>query len=316
MTDRFALICASHTPLLMQTRYADSETCARVNAAFDEMKRFVEAFAPDRIVQFSPDHYHGFHYDMMPSFCIGTAAMSYGDWGTAMGPLNVDEAFALGMLDAVRAANVDAALSYAMTVDHGFVQMWEAMFGRFDHLPIVPVFVNAIAHPLPRYERARLLGEACGRYAAATGRRVLFAASGGLSHDPIVPRISGAEPVVRDRLIGRAPLEAKQQAARERSVHAAAQEAMHGKGPSRPLNPRWDENFLDMLVRRDWAATDALTAEGVDHAAGGGANEVLAWVAAAAAMEAAGGAYRVTQRDYAPIPGWIAGMAHLTAVPA
>ncbi|RXR28538.1 TrbI/VirB10 family protein [Sphingobium fluviale] len=59
------------------------------------MAKEISDFDPDLIIQFSPDHFHGFHYDNMPSFCVGAAAESYGDYGTAKGPLNVDEDLAL-----------------------------------------------------------------------------------------------------------------------------------------------------------------------------------------------------------------------------
>lgn len=310
---RFALACASHTPLLMREELVEPGVTDAVIASFRQLADFVRDFAPDRIVQFSPDHFHGFRYDLMPSFCVGAAATSCGDWGTAPGPLAVDEDYALALLDAVRDADIDAAVSYDMTVDHGFVQMWETMFGSFADLPITPIFVNAVGHPLPRYRRARQLGAAVGRFAAARGERVLFAASGGLSHDPLVPQIRGAGPELRDRLIGRVALTPEKQAERERAVHAAGAAAMTGEGPVRPLNPDWDRAFLAMVAEQDWQAIDALTTAGVDHEAGSGGNEVLAWVAAAAAAAVAGDGYAVCQQDYRAIPGWIAGMAVLAA---
>ena len=313
MSKSFALACASHTPLLMDERYASAAVCAEVKRKFMVLADFIREFAPDDIVQFSPDHYHGFHYDVMPSFCVGAAATSYGDYGTKKGPLKVDEDFALALLEAARENDIDAALSFDMIVDHGFVQIWEIMFGRFDDQPIVPVFVNAIGHPLPKYRRARIFGDTIGRFAAGTGKRVLFVASGGLSHDPLVPVIRGASPELRNRLVGRST-DPDQQSKREKAVHAAAALAMKGEGPSRPLNPDWDRRFLQMLHRRDWAAIDRLTPESVQLDAGGGGNEVLAWVAAAAAMSAAGGGtYEVVQEDYLAIPGWIAGLGIMSA---
>lgn len=281
--------------------------------SFRALAKFVHDFAPEQIIQFAPDHFHGVRYDMMPSFCVGVAARSFGDWGTKPGPLQVDEAFALNLLDAVREADIDAAVSFDLVVDHGFVQMWETMFGRCDDLPIVPIFVNAIGHPLPKYRRARLLGHAVGRFAASSGKRVLFAASGGLSHDPVVPVIRGAPPELRARLIGKAPLDASQQSARELAVHKAGLAAMRGEGPSRPLNPAWDHAFLKLIAQRDWDAIDDLSTTQVDAQAGAGANEVLTWVAAAAAADAAGCGYKIVQQDYRPIPGWIAGLAVLAA---
>lgn len=307
-----ALVCASHTPMLFEEDYASSAICRDVRRSFDRLAQFVTDFAPEQIIQFSPDHFHGFHYDNMPSFCIGTAATSYGDWNTSKGTLNVDEPFALALLDAVRDADVDLSVSFDMSVDHGFVQMWEAMAGRFDSFPIIPIFINAIAHPIPKYRRARLLGEAVGRFALQSGKRILFAASGGLSHDPVVPMIQTATAEVRDRLIGRVQFGPEQQAMREALVREAAGLAMTGGGPSRPLNPEWDRDFLKKLGSADWAAIDAFTAQNVDAVAGAGANEVLCWVAATAALAVAG-PFEVVQEDYLDIPGWIAGMAHFSA---
>jgi 2,3-dihydroxyphenylpropionate 1,2-dioxygenase len=309
----FALACASHTPLLMREELAEPGICETVKTSFESLAAFIREFSPEQIIQFSPDHFHGFHYDLMPSFCVAAAATSYGDWGTSTGPLKVDEEYSLALLEAVRDADIDAAVSFDMTVDHGFVQMWEMMFGSFYDLPIIPIFVNAVGHPLPRYRRARLLGQAVGRFAAQSGRRVLFAASGGLSHDPLVPKIRGATSELRDRLTGRSHFDSAQQAAREHAVHSAGVAARKGQGPVRPLNPSWDQGFLAMLGHRDWEALDALTPEQVDLDAGSGANEVLSWVAAAAATEAAGGAFDVVQSDYTAIPGWIAGLAIFAA---
>lgn len=310
---QFAMVCASHTPLLMKEQFASASICDQVAHSFRRMAGFIEEFQPDQIIQFSPDHYHGFHYDNMPPFCIGTAARSYGDWGTRAGPLNVDESFALDILDGVRQADIDLSVSYDMVVDHGFVQMWETMWGDFTRYRIVPIFVNAISPPLPTYRRARMLGESVGRRAATSGKRILFAASGGLSHDPVVPKMQGASPELRNRLLGRAHFGPEQQARREQQVEEAARAAMLGKGPARPLNPEWDRAFMDTLTKGDRTAIDGFTAEGVDAVAGAGGNEVLCWVAAAAALSTAG-PYHVVQHDYMDIPGWIAGLGHISAL--
>jgi 2,3-dihydroxyphenylpropionate 1,2-dioxygenase len=298
--------------MLFEAEFTDAKTCEAVRHSFEQLAGFIKDFSPDLIIQFSPDHFHGFHYGNMPSFCIGAGANSCGDWRTQAGRLLVDEEFALTVLDAARRADFDIAVSFDMTVDHGFVQMWEAMWGEFNRYPIIPIFVNSIAPPLPTYRRARQLGEAIGRFAASTGKRILFAASGGLSHDPIVPQIQGASPELRDRLLGRAPVSAEQQERRERMVRKAARLLIEGKGSSRPLNPAWDREFLFALRTCNWDCIDAYTAEQVEATAGSGGNEVLCWVAAAAAA-AASGALDVVQEDYLPIPGWIAGMAHFAA---
>ena len=76
----------------------------------------------------------------------------------------------------MRSEDFDVAVSYRMPVDHGFVQLWEAMLGDFKSIPILPIFVNAAAPPVPTYRRARQLGKSVGRFAAFR-QEVLFAAS-------------------------------------------------------------------------------------------------------------------------------------------
>ncbi len=307
-----ALACASHTPLLFEEELASSEICQAVKRSFNDLAAFISNFDPQVVIEFAPDHYHGFHYDNMPSFCIGTTAYSVGDWKTSVGSFASDENFALEILDAVRDADIDAAVSFEMAVDHGFSQIWEEMFGRLDKYPVIPIFINAIAHPLPKYRRARLLGEAVGRFVKNSGKRVLFAASGGLSHDPIVPAMRGASPELRERLIGRVKQDPEHQARREAQVRVAAKLAMELKGPSLPLNAKWDKEFLNLLRYQDWEKIDQFTSESVAKVAGFGGNEVLCWVAATAAMSVCA-PFEIVQEDYIEVPGWIAGLAHFAA---
>jgi 2,3-dihydroxyphenylpropionate 1,2-dioxygenase len=60
-----------------------------------------------------------------------------------------------------------------------------------------------------------------------------------------------------------------------------------------------------------WRA-DALDTDKVREAAGRGANEVLAWVAAFGAFST-GGRFEIEQEFYEAIPGWITGMAMMAA---
>lgn len=307
----FAVVCASHTPLMYRGP-ATTETEQRVKDAFSDLGAWLRDYNPDYIIQFAPDHFNGFFYDLMPAFCVGAGAESLGDWGGGLGPLPVPEDTALELADYLRAADFDVALSYRMPVDHGFVQMWEAMFGNFRSIPLLPIFVNGAAPPLPTYRRTRMLGEAVGRFAAKSGKRVLFAASGGLSHDPPLPDIRTATPEVRERLINNRHQTPEAQKAREQKVLEAGVLAEAGKGPCAPLNPEWDAEFMRILRAGDFVSADKLDTDEVRKAAGRGANEVLSWIAAFGALSAAG-EYKVEREFYEAIPGWIAGMAMIAA---
>lgn len=124
-----ALFAVSHSPLI-GLHDPDAQVRAEVDGVLGSARAFVEAFAPDLVVIFAPDHYSGFLYDMMPSFCIGAAATSVGDYDLPAGPLGVDRNAAREIAARVLRAQVDVAYSEDMRVDHGFVQPLCSSSGR------------------------------------------------------------------------------------------------------------------------------------------------------------------------------------------
>ena len=287
-----------------------------MEAAFASARAFIADFMPELAVVFGPDHYNGFLYDMMPSFCVGAAAESIGDYGTPPGALRVDRGAALELVRAALDAEIDVTLSERMYVDHGFAQPLQILLGGIDRLPMVPVFINCVAEPLGPARRARLLGHAIGKAAAALDRRVLFVGSGGLSHYPPLPTLEGAAPEVAAQLISEGRhLSPEQRAARQMRVIQAGRDYAAGVSTMQPLNPEWDRHLLAVLASGELEQIDAWTTEWFTEQAGHSAHEARTSVAAYAAL-AATGPYRVTASFYEPIPAWIAGFAVTTARPA
>jgi 2,3-dihydroxyphenylpropionate 1,2-dioxygenase len=308
-----ALCTTSHSPL-MGLHDPEPQVRDEVYAVLGQARAFVEEFAPDLVVVFAPDHYNGFLYDMMPAFCVGAAATAVGDYGTPSGPLNVDRDAAHAIAEHVLQAGVDVAVSEAMQVDHGFVQPLTFLFPALTAVPVVPVFINCVADPLGPAIRARLLGTAVGKALTPLDRRVLVVGSGGLSHDPPVPRLSEAPPDVAQRLThGRNPTP-EQRAVRENRSIAAAGDFAQGQGPYHPLNPDWDALVLRSLAAGDFAAVDERPNEWFVEEGGHSAHEVRTWIAAYAAL-AAQGPYQVLSSYYRAIPEWFAGFATTTAAP-
>ncbi|MNM42977.1 2,3-dihydroxyphenylpropionate/2,3-dihydroxicinnamic acid 1,2-dioxygenase [compost metagenome] len=306
------LHCLSHTPLVGYVDPAPA-VLVEVDEVIAAARARIAAFDPELVFLFAPDHYNGFFYDVMPAFCIGMGATAIGDFHSAAGPLDVPRDIAEACASAVLAAGVDAAVSYRMQVDHGFAQPLELLLGGLAAKPVIPVFINSVAVPLPGFDRARQLGEAIGRFAGTTGKRVLFLGSGGLSHQPPVPELAQVDARMADRLMGSGrDLPDDERQARQQRVISAAEGFVRDQHTLHPLNPTWDNHFLDLLEQRRYGELDGMANAELSALAGKSTHEVKTWVAAFAALGAFG-AYQASARYYRPIPEWIAGFGSLSA---
>ena len=201
-----------------------------------------------------------------------------------------------------------------MDVDHAVVQPLERLFGDAMACPVLPIFINAVAAPLGPIHRARALGEAVGEFLAGLQLRVLVVGSGGLSHDPPIPTLATAPPVIRDRILHGTEMTTEQRQARQTAVMAAARDFAAGANDLAPLNPEFDQRFLSIL---DGGALDELddwSNSFITEAGGNSAHEIRTWAAAFGAL-AAQGRYRTSNRYYRPAPELIAGFAIRTAQP-
>ena len=304
----------SHSPLL-NLPGPSQDLLDDIETALTGAREFVADYDPELVVIFSPDHYNGFFYRLMPPFCIGTAAQGVGDYGTQSGPLQVPQDIATECAQAILDGGVDIAISAGMDVDHGTVQPLQKLFGDAASRPVVPIFINSVATPLGPLRRSLALGSAVGNYLATLDKRVLVVGSGGLSHDPPVPTLATAPPQALDRIVHGRPMTTEQRAARQAAVMDAAHNFAHGESPLQPLNPDWDQSFLEILDRGRLADLDSWSNEFIATEGGNSAHEIRTWVAAFAAL-AAQGEYRTERRFYRAAPELIAGFAIRTAVPA
>lgn len=305
------LKCLSHTPL-RGLNDPGADVVAEVDAALAKARAEVEAFDPELIVIFAPDHYNGLFYDLMPPFVIATAAESVADYQTLPGPLSIPRELALDMARFILDSDVDIALSHRLQVDHGCTQTLEELTGSLTRYPVIPIIVNSVAPPFAPYRRIRTLGEAVGRFIATLNKRVLILGTGGLSHEPPVPLLSDAPEEIAEFLIaGRNPTP-EARAARQARTIAAGQIYGTADCPLTPLNTDWDLAFIDLLVQGRLDEVDDFRVEEISRAAGRSTHEIRTWVAAFAAL-AATGAYRARQDYYRPINEWIAGYGVVSA---
>jgi 2,3-dihydroxyphenylpropionate 1,2-dioxygenase len=293
----------SHSPLL-NLPGPSRDLLDDVNAAIAQARLFVQEYDPELVVIFSPDHYNGFFYKVMPSFCIGMRATGVGDYGTHLGPLNVPEDIAADCAKSVLGSGVD----------DGTVQPLEKLFGDATSRPVIPIFLNAIAVPLGPLHRCRALGTAVGNYLATLDKRVLVIGSGGLSHSPPVPTLATAGPAVLQRIVHGEPMTSEQRQARETAVIDAAKSFAGGESDLQPLNPVWDHQFLEIIDEGRLDELDSWSNSFVMYEGGGSAHEIRTWIAAFAALATAG-PYQTTERYYKPAAELIAGFAIRTAAP-
>ena len=118
-----------------------------------------------------------------------------------------------------------------------------------------------------------------------------------------------------DRLMGSGRnLPADEREARQQRVIQAARRFVEDQHSLHPLNPVWDQQFLDTLAEGRLGELDGLSNAELSALAGKSTHEVKTWVAAFAALSAFG-PYDASHRYYRPIPEWIAGFGALAARP-
>jgi 2,3-dihydroxyphenylpropionate 1,2-dioxygenase len=304
----------THTPLSDRIR-APAELEQAFEAAVTRAAERVAAWKPDVTVVFFPDHFNGFHYDLMPAFCIGIEADSIGDWGTIPGKIDVPEDLALDCARACLGSGVDIAISYKMKADHGYAQVVESLSRVSLLSKVIPIFINCAAAPRPTFGRCRALGSAVGRWAAAAGARILLLASGGLSHDPPSPTLSGSTPELRARLTRGGASSHSERTERQQRVLRAGLLYSSGKSGLRNLNPDWDKSFLSSLSAGSFEFADHWSEDELTDVAGCGSHEIRTWLAAWSAASVGGQLH--TQIEFsAPIPEWITSCAVATAAPS
>lgn len=305
------LKCLSHTPL-RGLNDPGADVVREVDQVLDQARADVEAFDPELIVVFAPDHYNGLFYDLMPPFVIATAAESVGDYQTMSGPLSVPADLAMELTRHLLDSDLDIALSHRLQVDHGCTQTLEELTGSLTRYPVIPIIINSVAPPFGPYRRIRKLGAAVGRFLARLDKRVLVLGTGGLSHEPPVPLLASAPEEVASFLIaGRNPTPEARAARQARTIAAGK---IYGTPASAqtPLNPAWDEDFMRLLVEGRFDAIDDFSIDEISKTAGRSTHEIRTWVAAFAALAAAG-PYTARKDYYRPINEWIAGYGVISA---
>lgn len=272
------VICASHAPGMV--RDTEKRLGLSFRAGLAEVRALAEEFDPELVVMFGVDHVRAYQ-DVVPAVSVVLSATGRGDAGSPLGSYDIPADTALGLAEHLLDAGVDCAVTHTIALDHGFGQTFGDLLGSLDARPVIPVHLNCAEAPLMRCERAVTVGRLVGEHFAADPRRILYLATGGLSHAPAT-LVKGARGLSEEE--------------RRRVNIEGEAEAV------KAVNPEWDRWFLKQLEGTDtaWVAPMGRT---LVADAGVGANEVRTWLAAWAA-----GGSGLRTVAYEPVLEWITGM--------
>ena len=181
----------AHAPLITgKPEVSKPEQRDRLYAGFREAGRRLHAARPDLLVMFVNDHLQNFAYNNLPAFCIGLAgsyeAPSEGGAAFMRIPartLRGNPEWAMSLLEAGLAAGIDFAYSHDIeSWDELSVPLHFLMPGG--EVPLVTVYTNCAAPPLPTPRRCHQVGAFVGDFIRSrpSGERVALVATGGISH--------------------------------------------------------------------------------------------------------------------------------------
>lgn len=203
MAELAAVLATTHHPFYLRATTAPPEE--RIPQA-DEWKRKVESYRetltaakPDILVMVGADHFHQFFSDNYPTFLIGKQpkydATFYNEereFGIPKFLLDGDEDLSGFMLQGLLDRGFDFSVSHELKIDHSIICPIITTRPEAD-LPIVPIYTNIFAPPLPSPKRFYDLGRAIRSIIDEypTDKRIAAVGSGHLSLELGGPRQFG-----------------------------------------------------------------------------------------------------------------------------
>jgi protocatechuate 4,5-dioxygenase beta chain len=157
---------------------------------FHAVHRWLEREKPDAAVVFSNDHGLNFFLDKLPTFAVGAAEQYRNEdegWGIPVSKAAAGiPKLSWHLIEQLVADEFDVTICQEMLVDHAVTipmsLMWPGQAAW--PVPIVPVSINTVQHPLPSLARCLKLGQSIGRAIQSyeDDLKVLVIGTGGLSH--------------------------------------------------------------------------------------------------------------------------------------
>lgn len=287
---------------------APQDTRDRVAAGYGEISRRLYASRPDFVFLIGSDHYQSFFIDNMPAFCLGLGNTSTG-WGDAGIPsyaLAIASEPAQHLVKGLLDRGFDIAYSRDMPLDHAFMTPVHLLMPNAD-IPVVPLFQNCVAPPLPTIARCMQLGAGLRECLDLLddNLRVAVIATGGLSHT--VPlrdwRASGDSDASGNWL--RYVSRGRYQSFPELQTKIQNEMADWGKRGSGRINQVFDREILSLFESAKHAQLATYSYDYIDEHAGNGGQEIRNWATLAGILPDLG----TETIFYEPTSAWLTGIA-------
>ncbi len=284
----------THTPGLGNLMHVPPATqIQRIRDGFARVRNEMSQSNPDVIVAFVNDHFDMFTTQSgMPAIAIGVGQTHWGPtketegWiQMQRGPVPGHPDLAMELYESLIENDFDVHRIESAEFVHNVLMPKKYIWPDTD-IPIVPVFINCFAPPLPNWHRVYALGRAVHRVLHRSSLRVAVIASGGIAHwPPIIPGDLEPNDPLRPRLerlhyLGRAinnedPTIWPDVLKREQEMAANGLDW---------INEEWDRKILRQLAEADVAGLIGRRHDVERESGGSGGAEMLLWVALMGAM--------------------------------
>jgi 2,3-dihydroxyphenylpropionate 1,2-dioxygenase len=168
----------------------DKATVDRVRSLAEENGRRLAALQPDIWIVIANDHANQFLLHCTPAFALHVGPEARGHFAGRSFRYDVASGVSLALVEHLQREGFDPAFTSTAEIDYAFGI--PLTFLGVDG-PVLPLYVNAYVPPQPSMERCYGFGQALARGLAATAKRAVVVASGGMSHFPGTDRYAHPE---------------------------------------------------------------------------------------------------------------------------
>ncbi|MBM2811870.1 MAG: 2,3-dihydroxybiphenyl 1,2-dioxygenase [Chloroflexi bacterium] len=201
MAELVDIIGVTHNPFLPGLLKAPNAEQALLDGAadYEGLHQRLAKARPDVLICVASDHLNQWFMNNMPPFIVGKAPRAVGPfpheergWGLTHYDVEVDTDVAKHVLRSAPDVGIDLAFSDEFLIDHSFTVPLNFLRPEMD-IPIVPIWTNVMAPPLPPARRFFQIGQALRRIIddMPGGKRVGVVSSGHLSVEVGGPRMGG-----------------------------------------------------------------------------------------------------------------------------